>query len=241
MKSFPINDFIKDLLSDVHLLIFGKRGNYKKLRSKTVLISKSRFQSLNFSEISRKIDEIIEGNQDNVWQDSSKSDSRIFEFEKYMPNIVKELMIEKEIKEAQCYLGSRVRSWTILANRLTPTEGNLGSGGGVHRDSSFRHQVKCIWYLNDVVETNGPFQYIPESNFRTLRSAKEIGYKSRLQDNVGEFISVTGQAGTKIVCDTKGIHRGKPIESGYRYALTLYMFPNSNGVEDLLRKINVYP
>ena len=42
------------------------------------------------------------------------------------------------------------------------------------------------------------------------------------QLNQSNKLTVTAKAGTLLVADTRGIHRGQPIEQGERYALTVY-------------------
>jgi hypothetical protein len=44
-----------------------------------------------------------------------------------------------------------------------------------------------------------------------------------------------------LVCDTKCIHSGKPIEKGVRYAVTLYTLPTEDGAADLFRKSQIDP
>ena len=46
-----------------------------------------------------------------------------------------------------------------MANKLIYKKGNLGSGGGWHRDTFFKKQLKFIIYLSDVGEKNGELFY----------------------------------------------------------------------------------
>ncbi|GAK94366.1 hypothetical protein JCM19298_1494 [Nonlabens ulvanivorans] len=127
----------------------------------------------------------------------------------------------------------------LLLGWITSGKGNLGSGGGWHRDSPFAHQFKTILYLTDVTEDNGPFQFVEGSNNwrNNLSVAKALGkslsdYRFTNDDIellvkkgvIKEPQTFTSKAGGLIIADTRGLHRGKPIEVGERLAVTRYHF-----------------
>lgn len=126
----------------------------------------------------------------------------------------------------------------LLVARLEAKPGNPGSGAGWHRDS-FVSQVKTLLYLDDVDEENGPFQYVMGSQRLGAklgdRRRARIGWRQRrLPDEAVERLlaaeperlrTVTGRAGTLVLADTTGIHRGMPIRRGQRHALTNYFYP----------------
>lgn len=129
------------------------------------------------------------------------------------------------------------RLFFILLGKINFQEGNKGSGTGWHRDSPFSHQFKTILYLNDVSEENGPFQFIKGSHkaMSLLRTSIKLN-KSLSEDrfsnqeamlsinNNEELITFTAKAGTLILVDTRGLHRGKPLLDKNRYALTTYNY-----------------
>jgi len=100
----------------------------------------------------------------------------------------------------------------------------------------FEKQFKAIIYLSDVSEQNGPFQFLVGSNTRrsvlsTLGYSRGKANLKRFADqdidclcrtHPGAVATITGSAGDVILVDTRGIHRGRPIEAGVRYALTNY-------------------
>lgn len=95
-----------------------------------------------------------------------------------------------------------------------------------HIDTEDRSVFKIIIYLNDVSESNGPFQYI--SKPLTALLSNSLRYKhGYLQDKTveaivpqSEWVSCTGAAGTVILVDTSSIfHRGKVPENSDRFAL----------------------
>jgi len=147
---------------------------------------------------------------------------------------------------AAAALGANPIALATLANRLRDVPGNLGSGGGWHRDS-FTNQFKAIIYLNDVTDHTGPFQYILRSHrlrgmIRDQKTARLGISQSRICDDQIERItaghpdrlfSATGKGGTLILADTTGLHRGKPIAHGVRYALTNYYYARGVAISGL--------
>jgi hypothetical protein len=116
--------------------------------------------------------------------------------------------------------------------------GNNGSGDGWHRDAH-GFQFKSILYLSDVGEENGPFEYLPGSH-RPWRAALDTAIGglapapgsrcdpaeiARLVRRFG--VSPRGfpaPAGTLLLVNSAGIHRGRPLGGGRRYALTNYFY-----------------
>jgi hypothetical protein len=126
-----------------------------------------------------------------------------------------------------------------LANRIAFTPGNLGSGGGWHRDGFYR-ELKTILYLSDVAAENGAFQIVERSNnfseiVRAVETLKLHWRQNRLTDRDDALArqypdrlkTLTGKAGTLLVFDTSCIHRGAPIREGVRFALTNYCWRGS--------------
>jgi hypothetical protein len=177
--------------------------------------------------IRQKMDELIEAKVDDLWVDPEGADHRIWHFERYYPDVKKLIDFDGTVGEVAKYVGRRVIAAYLMANKINAVPNNLGSGGGLHRDSAYTHQVKVIWYLNDVTMDNGPFAYARQS--ASLRSvlfdAKPIG-ATRLDYVADRFlpnmVTVIGNAGTRLSADTMGVHQGLPIRLGSRYAMTLY-------------------
>lgn len=184
-------------------------------------------------EIREKIDSCLNtDSSSNIWADEARSDHRIYGFENIFPE-VKGLIGFQELKMiGENYLGCRLGASLILAARMNYKEENAGSGGGWHRDSPFTHQFKAIIYLSDVSTENGPFQYMPGSHKLHFKIKNRKKLKIGKYRFTGEDITnlpdtselCLGSAGNILLADTKGIHRGKPIKVGERYALTLYFW-----------------
>lgn len=189
-------------------------------------------------EYIHKIDTMISDGSVNVWQDDSAADNRIY-FIDTIDSDFCDFYENKRIRSVlRDYIGIENPVGMLLAAKINFQDGNVGSGGGWHRDSPVTHQFKAVCYLNDVNNENGPFQYIKASHtkFNVIKNYVNKVFKPGqyrfteqeveryLQKNDAEVDSITGAAGTLVYADTKCIHRGKPVESGTRYVLFCYFW-----------------
>ena len=170
------------------------------------------------------------------WNDLDKSDVRIFGYEK----LVKEasnLFIKIDFIY-KSYISKIKRNSFLMANRVCFKKSNKGSGGGWHRDSLNRRQLKFMIYLNDVNDKNGAFEYVPKTHTAKNKFITNhfLTKKTRYTDSEMEnykktFPSklYTAKKGTCIIFDSSGLHRGTPLrdEGGVRYAITKYMFDSN--------------
>lgn len=177
------------------------------------------------------IDSAIKKKAVNLWSDELGSDVRIYGAEDIFPEIEMLLPIDEMRKKGENYLSQKLPYHFVLAAKLQHRVGNLGSGGGWHRDSPFTPQFKFIVYLSDVDRQNGPFEYIPQTHTSLDKFKSEFNLdKMRFTEEEvnkqwgGKSIVVTGGEGSILIADTKGLHRGCPIQNGERYACTVYFF-----------------
>lgn len=87
-----------------------------------------------------------------------------------------------------------------------------------HRDPEDKHVVKVFLYLSNVDEEAGPLEYVsgspPGSRYGDLWpwGREEASYPppGELEQKIdpGDLRTLTGTAGTVILCDTSGFHRG---------------------------------
>lgn len=225
------------------MTLVGGKGEFKDLKQKTAMVLENEIPRDVCEDICKRIDAMASQEADDrVWSDSIGSDTRILAFEGVIPEYLQYLKIPERIRAIDDYLGTKTRSWFLMANRVLPKPGNLGSGGGLHRDSPYSHQVKCIWYLSDVAKENGPFQFVPGSHYSVFgdRHKYPLG-KYRFESVQDELVAVTAPAGSLLVADVKCIHAGKPIESGSRYALTLYTYKSAEKSRASYREQGVDP
>lgn len=134
--------------------------------------------------------------------------------------------------------GTSLYNFATLGARIDATAENNGSGDGWHRDAH-DFQFKAILYLSDVGPENGPFEYVSGSQKKwraaldtavgDFAPAPNTRYEPALVDRLlsrygrapDRFVA---KAGTLLLVNTSGIHRGRPLQSGSRYALTNYYY-----------------
>lgn len=187
-------------------------------------------------------DRLVDAGLEGIWRDDTGSDHRIFGFERVSEH-GKRYVADADIaamKEIYYAADPADLHTFAMMNRVEYRPGNLGSGGGWHRDAVHEQQFKAILYLSDVEPHSGGFEYLRNTH------RKSSVYKTILHNRIGaaqdrfteaEMASiladhgelyprqkVNGAAGTLVLTDTSGIHRGSPIERGRRYAITQYVF-----------------
>lgn len=186
--------------------------------------------------IRETIDHIIDSYPEILWIDDEKSDYRIFGAERASSLIQEYFENSKLLAIGEELLGVPLINHMTLAARLQFKSDNAGSGGGWHRDSPFENQFKSILYLSDVSDSNGPYQYVKNSH-KFSHQFKTLGYGKNLMrftnDEVEEVVrkhnwgvtTFEAKKGSLILTNTRGLHRGKPIDQDIRYALTNYYTP----------------
>ncbi|GAB5539362.1 MAG: hypothetical protein Salg2KO_14650 [Salibacteraceae bacterium] len=185
-----------------------------------------------------EIDRLIASEGIVVTEDAHKSDLRIYAADR-VSNAIQDYFLDAHLRGiVEGYERHSVTDGFTLGARLESVKNNLGSGGGWHRDSASIRQTKAIVYLSDVETGNGPFQYLEGSHKPMaiikdqLKNMRNFNQNRFSNEEVEQLIAtdthalktITGKAGTVILSDTRGIHRGKPIEQGTRYALTNYLW-----------------
>ncbi len=208
------------------------------LEKKGFSIVENYFSKEQCKELSSKIRLFIENNSTKIYEGKHSSDKRIFGAE-YIDHQINEYYNSSDlIQIGNFYMKCELENLMTMANETTYKDNNLGSGEGWHRDS-VNKQFKSILYLEDVNTNNGPFQFLKNSNqiLDILRDNsvlnKEIENTRYTDDEVKELLkhdpnrlqTLNYKAGTLIIVDTSLIHRGAPIKSGTRYALTNYYYP----------------
>lgn len=180
-----------------------------------------------------QIDKALMG-EIKTWLGSKSADKRIFGAEN-ISEVAREVFLDGRIDTLlkKLYKSDKIYK-TIMMNLTDAVDGNLGSGEGWHRDSGSSQQFKLIFYLNKVENSNGPFQYLLKSQKVLYRLISmlfaSVGLdQQRINDieiyklkKLMETKSFFGGPGTLIVANTQGVHRGKPLISGKRYAMTVY-------------------
>lgn len=235
--------YLKAVGVDVHMMTRGGKGQFRFLKDETARVYKEVIPRAACRELTNRIDNVIcQRDNGRIWRDALGSDTRILQFEHDIPDLLSYFQIDHCINAIDAYLGTKTRSWLLMANKVVPKKGNVGSGGGFHRDSPFSHQVKCIWYLADVTEANGPFSYVAGTQRNLLSQRRKYPLGTSRFDSIPDKVeTVTAPAGSLLVCDTRAVHGGRPISEGARYAVTLYTFAGEEGIERLYRNSGLGP
>ena len=183
-------------------------------------------------ELKNEINRLLIENSDKIEADAEGSDYRLFGAER-ISDMIKSFYDDFFIRQiGETYSRTGIINYMTLAARQVYKPGNKGSGGGWHRDSANEQQFKSIIYLSDVTSENGPYQYVDGSHnlLSCLRSFSFEKQKRFSEEDLDAFVkkfkltvsTLTSGAGTLILTDTRGIHRGMPIKRGERFALTNY-------------------
>lgn len=198
-----------------------------------------------------EVDRLFAENKEFVWTDSTNSDNRLHGTQRKSDSINEFNQNTFFSKIAYAFLGENAVSFSTLAGRLLAAEENAGSGGGWHRDTPHEsRQLKCILYLDDVELENGPFQYLHGTQHQVSllrniwRHKIKYGQSRFLDEEIERLITdkqnyvktYTAKAGTVILTNTFGIHRGMPIQEGQRYALTNYYYAKEGFDEEFYEK-----
>lgn len=200
----------------------------KKLKSDGIYVLRNFLDHTTINDLKISFEKFL-NNKNYLWNDSTGSDSRIFGIDLIDEKFKKIFETDLLNSVFDNYISSNTKYSFVMANKVIFKSGNLGSGGGWHRDTFFQKQLKFIVYLSDVNKKNGAFEYIPKSHFK---SSKIFDLLTRLsQKNIRRYanknyknaIKYTGSKGDLLIVDTSGVHRGSPIEKGVRYALTNYL------------------
>jgi len=201
-----------------------------------------------------EIDRVIDEYKEYCQVDEVGADHRVFGVEN-VSTLCREFTHNSDLAQiCNGYLNKKGAVLATLAARMMSKEGNLGSGQGWHRDS-FNPQFKAIVYLSDVTKSNGPFQYITGSHgahkcIDDLSVAKLKLRQTRINctqvdrlitEQPGRLSTLIAPQGTVVLADTRGIHRGMPIQRGVRYALTNYYYPERNITEQLVKHFPLIP
>jgi hypothetical protein len=201
-----------------------------------------------------EIDRIIREQPDVVHRDKLDSDLRVFGAERASAAIREFHDAPFPIAAGEHYSGRELTCFSTLAGWLSAKAGNLGSGQGWHRDA-FHFQYKALVYLSDVGPDNGPFQLLDASHrgarvfFDTIEGGLQRAPNSRITDDQADALvsaqpqrlnTFTAPAGTMILFDSSTIHRGSPIVSGTRYALTNYYYEPEHIVPVVVEKFAPY-
>lgn len=252
VKSIDLFRFLKYTYLELLINEFFKKKIDDKITTELIKYGCCRLE--NFlskkicDEIIFEIDNFIEKDKKNKTSKidlKNGFDSRIFSFHKISNNAKNFLDNQKINFIINNYLGNNFNYSFTLAQEIRFLENNSGSGGGWHRDNTILKYPKAMIYLSDVDNSNGCFEYIKGTH--DIKGIIKLLYKNNIKPSQGTFSEKEiedkfnnqnnfkrekffGNAGTLIIFDGRGIHRGTPLKSGKkRYSLTNYYYYKEGG------------
>jgi phytanoyl-CoA dioxygenase PhyH len=155
---------------------------------------------------------------------------RLFHVERELPELAEFRADPFVLGVAAAYYRMPFHSGLLMYQYNTQSNDNTR----YYHVDSFIKEAKSFMYLDDVDEGNGPFTYLRgshRSHFTRIKKqvvGNEEGaatsfhpddVKSRLDSEV----QICGPAGTLIITDVRGLHRGSPQREGDRSVLVNYV------------------
>jgi hypothetical protein len=130
------------------------------------------------------------------------------------------------------YMGmhSYLRHVDLWWDRPTPEE--AAATQLWHRDLDDSRCIKAFIYFNDVDSQTGPFTYMPGTHMFGAYASVQPGGSGKNRFTDAEMVApismdkarvVTGSAGTMILCDTYGFHRGVKPEKDRLMSIFQYV------------------
>lgn len=132
---------------------------------------------------------------------------------------------------ATAYCGAPIYSGVLVYQHNTQSDSNTR----YYHVDAFSKQFKAFLYLDDVDDGNGPFTYLRGSHrCYWVRLKKQIVgnreapptsfYDKDLRAMLKHEVEICGPAGTLILADVRGLHRGSPQVNRSRSVLVNYMY-----------------
>jgi hypothetical protein len=124
---------------------------------------------------------------------------------------------------ASSYFGftPTVRSAEIWFTHCSPRKHPMGTQL-FHRDGDDSHLLKCFIPLHRITNVNGPFEYLVKSlhSYSSNEPLRDGTCADELRNQIvaEDFLCFRFMAtfGEFLLADTHGLHRGAPVEQGYR-------------------------
>jgi hypothetical protein len=156
---------------------------------------------------------------------------RLYHVDKEIPELAAFRSDPAITRIVEAYYGFPFHSGVLVFQHNTQSNANTR----YYHVDIFNKEFKSFLYLDDVDSGNGPFAYLRgthKSRFRRLkkqlRGNKEGSDTSFYDKDLGDLlqreVAITGPAGTLILADVRGFHRGTPQSDRSRSVLVNYMY-----------------
>jgi hypothetical protein len=161
---------------------------------------------------------------------------RMYHVDKEVPELAEHRNDPMIRRVVEGYYGRPYHSGVLMFQHNTQSNDNTR----YHHVDAFSKEFKSFLYLDDVDEGNGPFAYIPGTQRsharRVLKQLRQGSHATgftdeELKDVIGREVKLTGEAGTLILADVRGFHRGTPQLDRSRSVLVNYLFERPGEVQ----------
>ncbi len=197
-----------------------------------------------------QLEALLAEGQDRDWDDAwlrfwdgrgyDQGVRRLYHVEQVVPEL-KEMKDDRFIFDiADAYYGLPFYSGALVFQHNLQSNANTRT---YHVDA-FIKEFKSFLYLDDVDNGNGPFTYLPGTQRKHLLRLK----KQLIGNGEGESPTtvfpedikasemaretrITGPAGTLILADVRGLHRGSPQENRSRSVLVNYIVKHQHQLQ----------
>jgi hypothetical protein len=166
------------------------------------------------------------------WDDRSYDQGvrRLYHVDKVLPEVAEFRHDPFAIDVATAYYGVPFHSAMLVFQHNTRSNHDTR----FYHVDGFAREFKSFMYLDDVDTGNGPFTYIPGTHRSHLRRLRKqlVGnregsptsfHADDIKGALDREVQITGSAGTLILADVRGLHRGSPQRDGSRSVLVNYM------------------
>jgi hypothetical protein len=156
---------------------------------------------------------------------------RLYHVDKEIPELKEFRHDPFVMKVVEAYYGFPMHSGVLVFQHNTKSNANTR----YHHVDVYSKEFKAFLYLDDVDHGNGPFTYLRgthKSHYRRIR--RQVLWNgdgsptSFFEDDLGPLlqreVEITGPAGTLILADVRGFHRGSPQIDRSRSVLVNYMY-----------------
>ncbi|MBU6149256.1 MAG: hypothetical protein KGQ54_03585, partial [Verrucomicrobia bacterium] len=158
---------------------------------------------------------------------------------------------QKIIKIVEAYLGappiiSAVQAWWSTSNKIS-SEAASENAQMFHFDMERIKWLKFFVYINDVETENGPHSFVLGTHLSGSmpKILRKKGYARISDSEMGALFppnrikSFIGKAGTAILEDTRGYHKGTPPEKGTRLILQIEYCASLFGINSVCNVDNL--
>ncbi len=164
---------------------------------------------------------------------------RLYHVDKVVPELRETRFDPWVLDIAHAYYGKPFHSNVLVFQHNTQTNENTR----YYHVDAFLREFKSFVYLDDVDDGNGPFAYLPGTHRKHFTRLKKqvLGndegesptsfYPEDLGDLLESEVQVTGPAGTMILSDVRGLHRGTPQAERSRSVLVNYILKHAGDAE----------